>query len=307
MKSGSKILLESGTNELEIVEFKIGKNHFGINVAKVKEIIRHSDIIKIPNSHPCVHGIFKPRDQVITVINLPRYLQLNTGEPIHTSFFIITYFNQITTAFQVNSVVGIRRLSWEEIEKPDATICGDSEGIVIGIVKSDDRLISILDFEKILSDISPRTGIQISDIKELGPRQHSDKPILIAEDSQMLSKLIKDCLKEAGYENLIMVPNGKEAWDILQKIKERKDKKINEIVSCIITDIEMPQMDGHCLTKFIKEDAVLSSLPVVIFSSLISEDMLRKGKSLGADAQISKPEIKNLVGIVDALIEKSAS
>ncbi|SNS29775.1 two-component system, chemotaxis family, response regulator CheV [Anaerovirgula multivorans] len=304
MNNRSKILLESGTNELEIVEFKIGENYFGINVAKVKEIIGYNNITKVPNAHPCIHGLFKPRDYVITVINLPKYLNFSSNESINKDFFLITYFNKITTAFQVNSVVGIHRLSWEEIEKPDTTIYDGIEGIVTGIVKINDRLVAILDFEKIVSDISPRTGIQISDIKTMSARQYNDKPILIAEDSQMLSQVIKECLTQAGYKNLIMVNNGREAWDILEKVKARKDKKINEIVSCVITDIEMPQIDGHHLTKLIKEDAILGTLPVIIFSSLISEEMMRKGKKLGADAQITKPEIKRLVGVVDELIEK---
>lgn len=299
----NKILLETGTNELEIVEFKIRGISFGINVAKVKEIIKHKETIRIPNSHSCILGIFKWRDSAVSVIDLPQYLNLTSQKNNDKEFFIVTYFNKIMLAFVVDFVVGIKRLSWKDIEKPDSTIYGGTEGIINGIVKKD-HLISILDFEKIISDISPRTSIQVSDISKVGSKDRNNRPILIVDDSQMLSRMIKDCLLEAGYQKLIMASNGKEAWDILKKIKDRKDKKPNKLLSCVITDIEMPQMDGHHLTRCIKEDPVLCTIPVVLFSSLISDDMKRKGEAIGADAQISKPEIINLVSVIDKLIEE---
>lgn len=301
--SEQKILLESGTNELEIVEFKIGKTNFGINVAKVREIINYREVTPIPKTHPCVKGVFKPRDIVITAIDLPKYLNIEEQEQSE-KLFIITHFNKVFTAFQVHSVVGIHRFSWEEIQKPDSTLYGGGEGVSTGIVKKDERLIIILDFEKILSDISPSTTIQISEIKNMGARERSNKPILIAEDSEMLSKMLIDALTTAGYENLIITDNGKEAWDKLQEFKGQSSKDIMDLVSCVITDIEMPQMDGHRLTKLIKDDPILRDLPVIIFSSLISDEMMVKGKKLGADAQITKPEIKNLVYVIDDVIRK---
>ncbi|MDR5658572.1 chemotaxis protein [Serpentinicella sp. ANB-PHB4] len=303
MTNNQGILLESGTNELEIVEFKIGDNYFGINVAKVREIIPYTPVTQIPNAHPCVKGIFKIRDSVITAVNLPSYLNINTNHE-KDSFFIIAHFNKMSVGFEVHQVVGIHRISWEHIEKPDATIYGGHEGIATGIVKYDDRLILILDFEKILTDISPRTGIQKDAIKNLGPRDRSDRPILIAEDSELLMKMVKESLVEAGYENIVVTANGREAWDLLQKYKNNKSVPLKDQVACVITDIEMPQMDGHHLTKKIKEDEELSKLPVIIFSSLINEAMKLKGESLGANAQITKPEIADLVGVVDRLILK---
>lgn len=298
----SNILLESGTNELEILVFKIEKNYFGINIAKVKEVIRYCDITVIPNVHPCISGLIKPRDNIIVAVNLPKYLNLPFNERIEKSFFVITYFNKLTIAFQVSSVVGIKRLSWGDIEKPDTNIYGDIESNITGIVKNTEHLITILDFEKIVFDISPKTGIQVSEIEKLGPRKESDKPILIAEDSQMLVKVLEQSIRGAGYNNLIIVSNGKEAWDLLEEAKENKDKNIKDIFACVITDIEMPQMDGHHLTKRIKEDNILKELPVIIFSSLISEEMMKKGEELGANAQITKPEIGKLVEIIDSFI-----
>jgi len=304
MKEQQKILLESGTNELEIVEFKIGENFFGINVAKVTEIIPFSKVTHIPKAHPCVKGIFKPRDTIVTVVDLPKYLSIQHGENETDNLFIISHFNKISVAFQVHKVMGIHRFSWEEMEKPDSTIYGGVEGVATGIVKKGERLIIILDFEKILTDISPNTGIQLSEIKNMGTRERSNKPIFIAEDSEMLSKILVQALNEAGYSNLIVTNNGREAWDLLERFREDKTKLLKEHVSCIITDIEMPKMDGHHLTKLIKGDDDLAQVPVIIFSSLISDDMRRKGESLGADAQISKPEISNLVGVIDKLILK---
>lgn len=301
MENNKGILLESGTNELEIVEFKIGDNYFGINVAKVKEIIPYLQVTNVPNSHPCIKGIFKIRDSVISAVNLPKYLNLPDQK---NGFFIIAHFNKISVGFEVHEVIGIHRISWEKIEKPDPTLYGGQEGIATGIVKLDDKLVIILDFEKILTDISPRTGIQVSEIQKLGPRERSQRPILIAEDSEFLMRILTNSLNEAGYENLTIVSNGREAWELLQKYKEDKSIKLEDKVSCIITDIEMPQMDGHHLTKLVKTDSELSKLPVIVFSSLISDAMKIKGESLGADAQITKPEIGNLVGVVDRLIIK---
>lgn len=302
MEKNKGILLESGTNELEIVEFTIGGNTFGINVAKVREIMPFAKVTTVPNSHPCIRGIFKPRDMVMTVIDLPRYLNLPKTEDETKDLFIIANFNKLYTAFQVHSVVGIHRISWEQIEKPDTTLYGGQEGLATGIIKMNDKLIIILDFEKIMSDISPQTGIKLSEISSMGDRKRSNKPILVAEDSDFLTKMLLEALHQAGYTNVKTTPNGREAWEYLENIKNDKKNELEDQVACIITDIEMPQMDGHRLTKLIKEDDKLRNLPVIIFSSLINDDMKRKGKELGADAQVTKPEIGNLVGIIDKLI-----
>jgi len=301
MDNNKGILLESGTNELEIVEFTIGDNNFGINVAKVREIMPYEPVTKVPNSHPCIRGIFKPRDTIITVIDLPRYLNLPASAEEKKDMLIIANFNKLYIAFQVQGVVGIHRISWTQIEKPDQTIFGGREGLATGIVKMNNKLIMILDFEKIIADISPQTGIQLSEIDRLGPRGRSNKPIIIAEDSELLSKMLHEALTKAGYTNVTMASNGQEAWTLLEDIK-KSGAKLEEKAACLITDIEMPQMDGHHLTKLVKEDDFLKRIPIVIFSSLINEEMKKKGESLGADAQITKPEIGNLVGLIDKLI-----
>ena len=296
----SRILLENGTNELEVLEFTLGGNSYGINVAKIREIITYQEVTPVPNAHPSIEGIFMPRDTMITAIDLKNCLQMGTAT--EGGLFIVTNFNKLDIAFHVDSVVGIHRVSWTDIIRPDATVTNKADGVSTGIIKVNGKLIIILDFEKIITDINPETGLKITEIEELGYRDRYDVPILIAEDSVLLNKLIVESLRQAGYENLIHTENGQEAYDVVCKCKE--DGTLKQKVQCIITDIEMPLMDGHRLTKLIKDDEATRDIPVIIFSSLVNEEMARKGQALGADAQLSKPEIGNLVRILDSLVLK---
>ncbi len=294
----TKILLENGTNELEVLEFKLDGNAYGINVAKIKEIITYQEVTPVPNAHPSIEGIFMPRDTMITAIDLKNCLQRGVSEP--GGLFIVTNFNKLDIAFHVDSVVGIHRVSWRDIIKPGSTVSTSEDGVSTGIIKFDDRLIIILDFEKIVTDINPETGLKVTEIDELGERHRNDVPILIAEDSPLLNKLIVDSLHKAGYANLIHTENGQQAYDVIEECK--REGTLKDHVQCIITDIEMPIMDGHRLTKLVKSDDVTKDIPVVIFSSLVNEEMKRKGEALGANAQLSKPEIGNLVRVIDDLV-----
>lgn len=296
----TNILMESGTNELEVLEFTVGNNHYGINVAKVKEIIAYNEVTPVPNSHPCIEGIFMPRETMITAINLAKVIKVQKDTNTSADMFIITNFNNLNVAFHVERVIGIHRVSWADIITPDRTISTPETAIATGIVKINGKLIIILDFERIVSDINPETGLKVSDVEKLGIRARNDSPIVIAEDSQLLMKLICDSLHKAGYTDITAFPNGQEAWDYLCECRDTKI--IGKDVTCVITDIEMPLMDGHRLTKLIKSDEILKELPVVIFSSLINDDMRRKGAQLGANVQLSKPEIGKLVVEIDKLL-----
>ena len=178
----SEILMESGTNELEVMEFKIADRHFGINVAKVVEIMQSTAVIPMPNANPFIEGVFKPRDTIMTVVNLPMYLNLDMSYNSERDIFIITNFNQIRSAFRVNTVEAIHRISWTDIEKPDHSIYGGGDGVATGIARFDGRLITIIDFEKILADINPKTTIQMSEIEKLPEREPIFQPIIVAED-----------------------------------------------------------------------------------------------------------------------------
>lgn len=296
----TKILLENGTNELEVLEFVVDGNSYGINVAKIREIIPYQPITPVPNAHPSVEGIFMPRDDMITAIDLRNCLQRGQSNP--GGLFIITSFNKLDIAFHVDSVIGIHRVSWVDIIKPGATVTTAEDGISTGIIKIDGKLIIILDFEKIITDINPETGLKVTEIDALGVREETSIPILIAEDSSLLRKLICDSLRKAGYDNIIKTENGEEAWEYITKCRDAGT--LDDDVKLLITDIEMPLMDGHRLTKLVKSDDTTKQIPVIIFSSLVNDEMRKKGEDLGADAQLSKPEIGNLVKVIDQLLSK---
>ena len=301
-KNKEGILLESRTNEIEVMKFRVLGEYYGINVAKVQEIIMSDKVKPMPHAHPAVEGIFKPRDTLITVINLAYYLSGSSVENQPRDLFIVTNFNKMTIAFRVQSIEGISRISWKDIQKPDKTIANGEEGVATGIAQCENRLVTILDFEKIVAEIAPETTIQISEIEDLGDRPLCECPIVIAEDSILLRKMIDDSLERAGFTDIKNFNDGQEAWDYLSSIKN--DPDLYDKVNLVITDIEMPEMDGHRLTKLIKSDDKLKKLPVVIFSSLIDEQMRKKGKELGANEQLAKPEIGHLVMILDELLKK---
>ena len=285
---------------MEIMEFTIGDELFGINVAKVREIMMVEPVKPMQKSNEYVEGIFKPRDKVLTVINLSAYLGLGKSEKPERDIYIIAGFNNNEYAFHVHTVVGIDRISCTQMRKPDPVIFGGKEGVATGIVEIDKKLITILDFEAIIAEICPETSIQVEDIDKLDDKKRNSKHILIAEDSLLLSKMIVEALHKAGYVNTVKLDNGQDAWNYLCELRDGGDR-IEEHVNCIITDLEMPQMDGHRLTKLVKSDPALKGIPLIIFSSLISAEMRIKGKELGADEQITKPEIGKLVSIIDEL------
>jgi two-component system chemotaxis response regulator CheV len=301
----SNILLESGTNELEIVEFAVGDNVYGINVAKVREIIRFPDsVVDVPESHPSLEGIANIRGQVIPLINLKKHLGKPGDLDKSTSYIIISEFNQTMVGFCVTSVARIHRLSWKQIESPTGMVSSE-EGVVVAIVKFDDRMILLLDFEKITADINPESGMtknagNITDVESTDV-DRSSKTILVVEDSNYIKKIIVNNLEKAGY-GVCTATDGQEAWDRLNSIISAENfRKIENHFNIIISDIEMPQMDGLHLIKNIKNNEKLKHLPCVVFSSLISEEMAVKCKSVGADAQISKPELARLVDLIDSL------
>ena len=301
-KEKEGILLESGTNEIEIMKFTIQGEFYGINVAKVKEIMMAEKVKAMPHAHPAVEGIFKPRDTLITVIDLGFYLTNEYLEHKSRDLFIVTSFNKMTVAFRVQSIEGISRISWKDINKPDKTLTHGEEGVATGIAQCAGELVTILDFEKIVAEIAPETTIQLSEVEQMGDRPICNKPLVIAEDSILLQKMIDDALERAGFTDVKNFNNGHEAWEYLKSI--RNDSDLYDKVNLVITDIEMPEMDGHRLTKLVKDDPRLKVLPVVIFSSLIDDQMRIKGEQLGADEQLTKPEIGNLVHVIDKLLER---
>ena len=305
----TNILLESGTNELEIVEFRLNSvnsqglatvQSFGINVAKVREIVRMPQITKLPNLPPSVLGLFTLRNKLIPALDLNNYLfrQPNNAE---NRKMIIAEFNKMACGFIVNDVHRIHRISWAQIEAPDTlNELNSSDSTVVGIIKFEDRNVLMIDIEKIIADIDPNSAIDgVIEIPTV-----TGKPIAVtAEDSATIRKMITDKLNLAGFE-IVSFNDGEAAWNYLNELS-KTCKNINELhnkVNVIITDIEMPKMDGYTLTKNIKGDSLLSQIPVVIFSSIVSQDVLHKGKSVGADAQLTKPQIGILIETIRELL-----
>ena len=310
----TNILLESGTNELEIIEMKVGKIFYSVNVAKVREIVFPVKALPVPKMHESIEGIFNFRGTVIPVINLQNFLtgiKIKETQKVPTSRYIIMEFNQLLCAFRVDHVYRIRRISWNKIEAPGDMV-SDKNSTITGIIKLMDelsgkeRMIMMLDFERIIAEIEPETSF--TDVKvELGEINRGIKRIIVAEDSKMIRNTLVKTLKSSGYTKVTACENGGEAWkvfgELLKEHSEDPNWNILKEFDLMITDIEMPLLDGHALTKKIKTNEKLQGLPVIIFSSLSNEENIRKGKSVGANGQISKPQISELVELVDNLIE----
>lgn len=296
----TNILLESGTGEVEILEFVINEKHYAINVIKVKEVLDIDNITKLPQVHPAIAGLILCREEIITLIDL-KYI-LEKERQIDKKFkTIICEFNKVKVAFSIDNIVGVHRIGWNQIRKPDDI---STNSLVIGNILLNGQIILLLDFEKIVTDINPSTGISEDRIIDVEYNDRSDIKLVLADDSALVRRLLKDTLNKAGFRNLKIFDDGEQALNYLEKLVEEKKDKFMEDVQVLITDIEMPQMDGHTLTRRIKEHKLLRKLPIVIFSSLITDELKHKGESVGADAQLSKPEIGELVKTIDKLISE---
>lgn len=301
MDDKKEILLETGTNEFEIVEFNVGKVNYGINVAKVREVINLVPITKMPQAHPYVDGLFTLRGRVMPLVNLPRCLNQETEDDLKN--IIVTEINNYNIGFLVNSVSRIHRISWTEMEP--APNVSDSP-MVVGIIKMLDKMVLLLDFEKIIAEINPEINEKLTTLPEVTKdikEQRNDVKVFVAEDSPMLRDLLVQTLHDAGYITTRDFSNGKLAWEALQKIGQ-EEAPLDDSINILISDIEMPQMDGHHLLTQIREHNKLGKLPVIFFSSLINEEMRRKGEAIGANGQISKPEIGQLIDLIDSLVLK---
>lgn len=313
----SNILLESGTNELEIVEFyldevdpvsgKVYKGYYGVNVAKVLEIIRAPKITEMPQvNHPSVLGAFNQRSHIIPLIDLAVWLgkERNESEPPKV---VVTEFNKVTSAFLVSGVNRIHRLSWEQVEPPNKYVAEMSDSSFTGVVRIDEKIVFILDLEKIVADLNPELGMQLDE--DQLPESSPNYRALVADDSATTRNMIKMLLEKADF-TVQTADNGSEAWAKLSTLKhqvENEGKALNELVDVVISDIEMPSMDGHNLTKRIKDDVTLGKLPVILFSSLITDKLRHKGDAVGADDQISKPEVTQLAVRAKELIAKATA
>lgn len=293
------ILLETGTNEFEIVEFSIGKVNYGINVAKVREVIQRVPVTAMPQAHPYIDGLFTLRGKAHPLVNLPRCLNVASGEEAKN--IIVTEINNYYVGFLVENVSRIHRISWKDMEP--APEVGD-QSRVVGIIKMSDRIVLLLDFETIIAEINPQINAKLTTVEDATDDTRSMRGnvhVVVAEDSAMLRDLLVTTLHDSGYRFVRDFGNGMDAWDYLRGLSE-KDGPIYNHVGVVVSDVEMPKMDGHRLLKLVRDNDRLREVPFVLFSSLISEEMRLKGESLGASGQISKPEINQLIALLDHLI-----
>lgn len=306
----TNILLESGTNELEIVEFYLNepdyRGYYGVNVAKVVEIIRTQPITAMPQMrHPAVMGAFSHRDgKVVPLVDLSKYLD-KQSEPSGEPKIIVTEFNKIVTGFQVSGVNRIHRLSWNDVEEPGNFLQNMSRNSVTGVVRLEGRVVFLLDMEKIVSDIDPDLAIHLESLSEDLIEENRIYTILHADDSANVRSLVKRLMEDSGHFRVLQTTNGEDAWGILEQIKRKAaagGPSVWTQVQAVISDIEMPRMDGLTLCRKIKEDPALTILPVALFSSIVSQSLEHKGQSVGANAQFAKPDLQTLSEKVLTLI-----
>ena len=307
------ILLESGTNEVEIAVVSLGPQTFGINVAKIREfkVFKGLDIKRLPGSHESVAGVFDFREETVPLIQLGAHLNLPSAEESDNPIIVVTEFNNMTAGFITDGITDIHRITWRDF-KPLSKSLGISASQVTGSVNLAGEKVLVLDMEQILGEIFPENILNYDE------RTFADKPkmeerqqakLFFAEDSVLIRTQITKVLEEIGYTDLRVFSNGQSAYDAVVELKKRAEEEgveISQHLNLILTDIEMPQMDGLTLCRRVREELELKT-PVVIFSSLISEQMAAKCRQVGADGYVAKPETDRLIGLIDSLVRPSGN
>lgn len=299
----SGILLESGTNELEIICFvlrwkdPLKEQHenaiFGINAAKVKEMVAvPEEITPVPKAPPCVRGIFLIRNLTVPVIDLCAWFNF---EPYITPEFrkkwvvIVSEINGKPFGFITHGVEKVSRISWEHIQAPPEVISRYKSLTAVCLIEG--KVVQMVDFERIVATIDQSMSLPtVSNDAggQQGEGEENKKEVLIVDDSTFIRSQLLERLKSAGYK-VSCHQDGQAAWDYLEGLREKG--VLAETVLAVITDIEMPRMDGHHLCKRIKERPEYRGIPVMLFSSMISDSQHHKGVAVGADDQITKPEL----------------
>ncbi len=295
------ILTEAGTNELEVLVFSLGDERYGVNVAKVREVIEPVRVTSMPESHAAVPGLFRLRDHVIPLIDLRRALGDIRASDLTQGKIIVMEFNDTRVGFFVDAVEQIHRVNWKSVAAtPELQGVRDAPLTSIAFIR--DRMILMLDFERIVFEIA---GFDLFAQRVETAPEGSDRNsvrILFAEDSRVMRNLIQTNLVRAGYSNVTLCNDGALAWEALERDLAENGRTTFDL---LITDIEMPGIDGLHLTKKLKENPSMKQLPVVIFSSIVSIDNEKKCQSVGADAQITKPQLAELVTLVERLVAKA--
>jgi len=295
MESG--ILLEAGTNEMELLVFRVGELQFGVNVAKVRELIPAVKPVRLPGAPAEIAGTFRRRDELLTLINLAKHLGVESVDPAGGSGLVVVIeLNNISCGVLIDAVDRIYRLRWEQVESPASAIL-DGGAPVTSVARIDNQIVVILDFEAIMEDLlGDGERAAAVDVPDSTAAALSSKRMLVADDSPTIRSAVVNILRSVGITQLTVCQNGDEAWRALEA-----SKLSGESFDIVLSDIEMPGIDGLHLTSRIKQDPALKSTPVVLFSSLIRPETMNKGIQVGADAQIVKFHSQELLDVVARL------
>ena len=309
-----EILLETGTNEMEIIEFYLGSQSFGINVHKLKEIIPFDQdaVTVVPGSDEGMLGTLLLRGNTIPLIDLKQSLaqkQADMDEDVRQVVLVCEFNNRIN-GFKVDGVNQIHRVSWDSVQ-PMASFIDQYRPRFTGSINIEGREILIVDLEHIITEFDPESAIDFNSTvpesaDQVGPTQtRASRSLMLAEDSSLIRAGIEKVLKGSNYSNLKVFVDGQDCYDQILQIKERVEngEQLSDLLNLLITDIEMPKMDGLTLCKRIKDDPILKEVKVVLFSSLINDQMAAKCDLVGADGYATKPQIPYLVEMMDRMLK----
>lgn len=300
------ILLDAGSNEMELLIFRVGPSRFGVNVSKIREIVQRVDSIPVPHAPPSVEGCFKIREEILTLINLGRWFGMESDDVDQGGgMIIILELNFTRCGMLVDGVEGIERMSWSDIDPPSEYLT-QYQVPLTGVARVGDNIVMIADFESIVQETlglgaaTSESAQSDSDSGSAGTKVS----ILLAEDSSTITGITLKTLRNAGYERIKCCQDGQSAWEALQKAAAGGEEERFDVV---VTDVEMPRMDGFHLTAKIKKDDALKDTPVIIFSSLISEENINKGEQVGADAQVCKRDGADLPETIERCLLATAN
>jgi len=302
----------AGTNKLEILLFTLGvdartgrRETFGLNVFKVREVLRAPPVTAAPEMPGVVEGMVSMRGTLVPVIHLGRYTGIASGSP--SEVMVVTEYNGHTQGFLVEAVDTILRLDWGSMRVPPDLLNAHMSSLVTAVTElADGRLVMMLDVEKILAETAPPQDETV--FHSIRPVSATHGMVFFADDSAVARQQIARTLDAMAVRHRSAI-NGLRAWEDLQRLAahaEALGEPVSQHIRLILTDIEMPEMDGYMLTRRIKADPRFSQVPVLMHSSLSSSSNERLGHSVGVDAYVPKFEPHRLAETVAELLSKAA-
>lgn len=300
----------AGANRLEVLLFSLGLDRrtgrdevFGINVFKVREVMRAPDITHAPDMPPGVEGLVSLRGYMVPVINVAKFCDMDVEKT--PRIIIVTEYNRQTQALLVDSVDHILRMEWSNMKVPPPMLAHRLGGLVTAVTELEDkRIVMILDVEKILVETA-KLGLDIDELDQVEVLG-AQRTVLYADDSSMARKQIEQVLRQLDVTS-IGTRNGSEAWHKLEELAARAEaahQPVHELVHAVVTDIEMPEMDGYVLTRKIKSDPRFNGIPVVMHSSLSADANVNLGTAIGADYYVPKFSPRDLAETLRPVLGK---